>query len=269
MEFKLKNEKIEMTVSSMAAEIISLRDENNREIVWDRKKEYWHNCNPILFPIVGPLKDNQYTFNDKNYTLTQHGFLRRSQFKFEEVKKDEITLSFTSDEESKKLYPFDFKITVNYHLDDKKVILSYKIDNLSDKDLPFEIGFHPAFNCPNIYDENFKNWYVKFEKEEEFGQIISLSEIINEEKNQTFYHHQLNSNYVDVTDGTKGIRVGIDGYTTLGFWHKCPQADFICIEPQFPKNNLETNNFFQRDNKTNYLLKPNDTFNCNYYWQVL
>ncbi|MDO4377591.1 MAG: hypothetical protein Q4C64_00390 [Erysipelotrichia bacterium] len=269
MEFKLQNEKIMLTASSKAAEIISLKKIDGQEMIWDRNKEDWHNCNPILFPIVGPLANNQYEYEGNTYTLTQHGFLRRSEFKFEEIKKDEMTLSFTANDESKKLYPFDFKITVNYCLNDNKVLLNYTIYNLDNKDLPFEIGFHPAFNCPNIYDKNFSDWYVEFEKEETFGQKLPLSTIINAEKNQTFYHNELNSTYVSVTNGSQGIRIGIEGYNVLGFWHKRPEAEFICIEPQFPKNNLESNNFFQRENKINLLLKPNCSFNCSYYWQVL
>lgn len=269
MEFTLKNEKASLTVSSLAAEVISFKKNDGDEMIWDRNKEDWHNCNPILFPIFGPLKDGKYEYDGKEYSFGQHGFLRRSEFKFEEIKKDELTLSFQSDEDSLKVYPFKFKMTVNYKLIEDKVILSYKVDNLDEKQLPFEIGFHPAFNCSNVYDEDFKDWYVEFEKEEDWGKKLPLSDFVNEESSSRFFYDGHNSDYVDVRNNKKGIRVCIKGFSTLGFWHKSPNARFICIEPIFPANDLNKDNFFGRDDKTNNLLPVGQSYSCSYYWQLI
>lgn len=269
MEFTLKNEKASLTVSSLAAEVISFKKIDGAEMIWDRNKKDWHNCNPILFPIFGPLKEGKYQYNNKTYSFTQHGFLRRSEFKFEEIKKDELTLSFHSDENSLELYPFKFKITVNYQLIGDKVIINYNLDNLDEKALPFEIGFHPAFNCPNVFDEEFKQWYVEFEKEETFGKKLPLSDFVNENSSSRFFYDGHKSSYVDVRNNEHGIRVGIKDFSILGFWHKDANARFICIEPIYPINNLEKDNFFARDGKLNSLLPANQSYQCSYFWQLI
>ena len=102
MEFTISNQYLQATISSLAAEVISLK-KNGKEFIWDRNNDDWHNCNPILFPIVGPLKNNSYTYNNKQFTLTQHGFLRRSQFNFIEVKKDSLKLQFKQNDATKEL----------------------------------------------------------------------------------------------------------------------------------------------------------------------
>ena len=107
MEFTISNQYLQATVSSLAAEVVSLK-KNGKEFIWDRNNDDWHNCNPILFPIVGPLKNNSYTYNNKQFSLTQHGFLRRSQFNFIEVKKDSLILQFKQNDATKELESISF-----------------------------------------------------------------------------------------------------------------------------------------------------------------
>jgi len=274
MEFTIRNESVEATISSQAAEVISFKSlADNKELVWSRNPEHWYNCNPILFPIVGPLPDNTYTIDGKSYTLTQHGFLRRSQFNFETVKKDCCTLSFTANQQSKALYPFDFKITVNYSLEENKIVLSYTIENLDKKDLPFMIGFHPAFNCPAFTDEEYTKYYIEFEENELIkGKLTNrmyLKDVINDKERQIFFYDGfVKSEYVTLTSGGKGIRVSKNGYDVLGFWSKSEKAPFVCIEPQFPHNDLPKANTFRADTENN-LLAPNAKFSCSYSWEIV
>ncbi|MGN1398757.1 MAG: hypothetical protein ACI4WG_02000 [Erysipelotrichaceae bacterium] len=269
MEIQISNQFLCATISSLAAEVISLK-KGEEEFVWDRNKEDWHNCNPILFPIVGPLKDNSYTYKNQTYSLNQHGFLRRSQFNFIEIKKDSTKLQFKQNQASKELYPFDFTLTVSYRLDNDKLLIAYHLENNDDKELPFDIGFHPAFVCCNYYDENFAKVKIRFEKKEDnLPLTIDLKELVNLEKQETFFYQNFNSEYVELLTEKHTIRVAIKDFTTLGFWRKSEKSEFICIEPQHPVNNLNKNNFFSRDNKLNNLLAPKCSFDCQYYWQII
>ena len=269
MEFTISNQYLQATISSLAAEVISLK-KNGKEFIWDRNNDDWHNCNPILFPIVGPLKNNSYTYNNKQFTLTQHGFLRRSQFKFIEVKKDSLKLQFKQNDATKELYPFDFCLTVQYLLENDKLVLKYHLEIHDEKDLPFDIGFHPAFVCANYYQADFNKIYVNFEKKEEnIAKTIPLSQLVNLEKQETFFYQRFKSEYVELVNGDNIIRIYIKDFTTLGFWRKYPQSNFICIEPQHPYNELKKNNFFNRDNQTNNLLASKQSYDCQYYWQII
>ncbi len=274
MQFTIRNNEVTATINSLAAEVISFkRNSDDKEMVWCRNPEFWYNCNPILFPIVGPLVNNTYTYKGKDYTLTQHGFARRSEFTFEEVKKDSVRLSLSANEETLKVYPFNFKLTVSYSLEGSKLNLAYKIENLSDEDLPFNIGFHPAFSCPNFENEEYQKYYIQFENPEMINGVktdkMYLKDVINTETAQIFfYNNAVSSNYVVLTTGEGGIKISKENYTVLGFWRKMPTAPFVCIEPQYPANDLPQANTFRSDS-TNNLLPPNKSFECKYYWELL
>lgn len=274
MEFTIRNEQVEATISSKAAEVISFKSlKDNKELVWCRNPEHWYNCNPILFPIVGPVVDNKYTLDGVEYTLTQHGFLRRSEFNFEVVKKDSVTLSFTANDDSKALYPFDFKISVTYSLEGSKINLAYCVENLDKRDLPFMIGFHPAFNAVSFNDPDYEKYYIQFEQPEMINGVetdrMYLKDVINNDYRQIFFYDGVvKSNYVILTTGEGGIKISKEGYDVLGFWSKSTAAPFVCIEPQFPHNDLPKATTFRSDVENN-LLAPNKRFECSYYWEVL
>ena len=147
-EVRIQNEFVEAVVSTQAAEVISFkRKDNGIETIWSRDPEFWTNCNPILFPYTGPLKDGKYEFEGHTYEMGQHGFVRRAEFEFADIREDEVTLTLKYSEKTLAVYPFRFEIVVNYRLEGYKIINSYTIRNLDERDLPFSIGFHPAFNC--------------------------------------------------------------------------------------------------------------------------
>jgi hypothetical protein len=71
-----------------------------------------------------------------------------------------------------------------------------------------------------------------------------------------------------VTDGRHTIRVGNEGFATLGFWRKTDTTPFMCIEPWFPDSDLKKKAFF-RDDKLNDLLPPGEEFKCQYYFELV
>lgn len=276
-EITIKNEFVTATISEQAAEVISFkRLDNNIETIWCRDPKYWFNCNPILFPYTGPLIDGKYEYEGKTYELGQHGFARRAKFTFEDCDETSATLSLTYDEETLKVYPFKFKITVNYRLEGYKLILSYKVNNLDTVNLPFEIGFHPAFNCPLTPDKKYSDYRIEFECAEKLsteGKVIPDGNSFPVDKylvsGSFFYHdNQITSRWSQMTDGTHTIRVGKEGFTTIGFWKKQEDCPFICIEPWSPENDLEKACFFRPDKPVN-LLPPQEEFDCSYYIELV
>ena len=276
-EITIKNESVSATISQQAAEVISFkRLDNNIETIWCRDPAFWFNCNPLLFPYTGPLVDGKYEYNGKTYELGQHGFARRAVFTFEECDETSVSLSLTYDEETLKVYPFRFRINVNYRLDGYKLILSYKVTNLDEVNLPFEIGFHPAFNCPLTADRQYSDYRIEFEVPEklaveghEIPDGISFPVDKYLVRGSFFYHdNQIKSKWAQMTDGEHTVRVGKEGFTTIGFWKKQEDAPFICIEPWSPENDLEKCCFFRKDTPVN-LLPPNEEFECSYYFELV
>ena len=270
MEKTIQNEKVTVTISTRAAEVISFVDKDTSiERVWCRDPKYWINCNPVLFPYTGLLPEGKYTYQGKEYSLGSHGLARYADFIFEDVKEDEATLSLSSNEELLKVYPFHFKLTVNYKLDGKKLLIHYRLDNLEEEE--------PAFNCPMTEDSIFDDYYLEFAHEEDLhnpdfpdlnhGKTIMLKDVLYDK--QLFYHNgQITSPYVDLTNGRHAIRVGIEGYDTLGFWRKNNDTPFVCIEPWYPRNGLKKAPFFRGEELYNR-LPGKESFKCEYYWEIV
>lgn len=274
----LKNDYITAIISQLAAEVISLKsNQQNKETIWQRNPEYWRNCNPILFPILGSLENNQYTYKEKDYTLASRGFARDSIFEIEAASDSSATLSLTyNDHLLAEKYPFKFKLLVTYTIEKTRLTLTYKIVNLDESALPFQIGFHPAFNLPFNAEKTYEDCKLIFEKDEHImidnqdlgiTNIIDLGVVLKQVNSFFFFNSTIQSDYVTLTDGITSLTVSCKDYQTLGFWHKNIQAPLLAIEPWLPKNDLKKANIF-RSTQTNEMLPVGQCFECEYYFEL-
>ena len=90
MRYILKNAEITAVVESLGAELVSLTDRTGTEYIWSADEKYWNRHSPILFPIVGRLKENKYKFEGKEYSLPQHGFARDEEFELVSASEEEV-----------------------------------------------------------------------------------------------------------------------------------------------------------------------------------
>jgi galactose mutarotase-like enzyme len=73
----LKNQTLTIKINPKGAELISVfNQENQTEYMWSADAAFWGKSSPVLFPIVGALKDNLYRFEGQEYHLPRHGFAR-------------------------------------------------------------------------------------------------------------------------------------------------------------------------------------------------
>ena len=75
----MSNGTLSATVKADGAELCSLRDAAGAEMLW-QGAPVWPRHAPVLFPIVGRLKDDTLRHEGKSYRLTQHGFARDRRF---------------------------------------------------------------------------------------------------------------------------------------------------------------------------------------------
>ena len=75
----MSNGTLSATVKAEGAELCSLCDASGGEILW-QAAAIWPRHAPVLFPIVGRLKDDTLRHDGKAYRLTQHGFARDRRF---------------------------------------------------------------------------------------------------------------------------------------------------------------------------------------------
>jgi len=276
MQTKLKSSSLLITINSLGAEISSIKDNNNFEYIWQAESE-WKRHTPVLFPIVGKLKNNEYFFQNKNYNLSQHGFARDLNFNLIATSENTCTYELNSTFETKKNYPFDFSFQITYCLIENKLTVNYKVINLSIQKLFFSVGAHPAFNC------NFNNFYLEFEKSDflitelENGlrknlrkelalsdNKLPLSKSLFDDDALVFEASQINKVSLCSKSNNQKITLECDNWPYFGIWSKKDCDKFICLEPWFGIADREdTNSNFERKDGINS-LNPNDIFSCEY-----
>jgi len=250
--YSLKNNFISIQIKKTGAELSSI-NANGNEYLWEGNPEYWGGQAPILFPFVGRLKEDFYTYQGKEYTLPQHGFFRRSNdITLIEESKTKLTFSLKSNSDTLKVYPFEFDFQTSYELVENKIIIHHKVINLGKDKLFFSLGEHPAFRC-SLKDKNAKHdtCYLEFEKNETAA--ISLitadglisadtkpsminTNILNLPKNvfdgDALVYKEMNSKKVSLVNKEEGklVTLAYKDFPYLGIWSK-PMAPYVCIEP--------------------------------------
>ena len=135
------------TVLAHGAELCSLKTADGLELLWQAGPE-WRRHAPLLFPIVGRLKNDQLHHGGKSYPMTQHGFARDRRFAWAEQGPTSCTLVLTDDAETRTRYPFAFRLAIGYELSPRQLGVTFEVTNTGDQPLPASIGAHPAFNWP-------------------------------------------------------------------------------------------------------------------------
>src|SRR3954447_6184250 len=141
----LRSRAIEATIKADGAELCSLKNADGLELLWQAGPE-WPRHSPVLFPIVGRLKNDQLHHRGKSYPMTQHGFARDQRFEWMEQGTGSCKLLLSDHDETRARYPFAFRLEVSYSVDDADLRVAFDITNTGDEDLPASIGAHPAFN---------------------------------------------------------------------------------------------------------------------------
>lgn len=248
------NEFLKVTVKNSGAELISLKHTmKNKEYLWQGDPLYWGRRAPVLFPIVGKVNENKYKVNGEVYELPQHGFARDMHFEQVDHQDSSLTYMLKSNEETLKVYPFHFELTIKYQLEKNKLIVSYDVKNTDDKTIWFSIGGHPAFNCPVEKNEVLSDYYVEFEKNEttdryllQEGLLTGESEPFLKNQNSIPFSQELFNNDAIIFKDLKSrvasikskkskneISMDFTGFPNFAIWSKKGGAPFVCLEPWF------------------------------------
>lgn len=245
MTTTISNSNLTAQINHLGAELFSLQNQDTKEYIWEGNPSFWGKHSPILFPIVGTLKNNSYHYEGKEYQLSRHGFARDMEFILSKKSENSATFSLTSSNESRKVYPFDFELQVIYTLENNKLTIGYRIINNSNSAMPFSIGAHPAFALPKPfedyslafeYPENLTSHELendllsdKFSTIEMVENLVPLTYSLFEKDALIF--KKLQSKNITILENKKPLlRVQFDDFPNLGIWTK-NNAPFLCIEP--------------------------------------
>ncbi|MDN5126511.1 aldose 1-epimerase family protein [Aliarcobacter butzleri] len=282
MNYEIKNSFIKVQIKSFGAELNSLKKcDENFEYIWQANSKYWARHSPVLFPIVGRLKEDSYFYKNKKYSLSQHGFARDKEFEVVQNEANFIEFRLKSDEKSLEFYPFFFELNICYKLDKNSLIVSYKVKNKSDEKMYFSIGAHPAFNT-RVGDflefENIKTTKRYFLDDKG---LIYKNQDLNLENSKLYLDKDLfkedalvfnDSTIKQITlkniENKSRVKVKFDNFPYLGIWSKPNDAPFVCIEPWFGVADDENSNQKIEDKKGILSLEKEEEFFCFYTIEV-
>ena len=250
--FIIKNENLEVVIRSLGAEIISMKDQDGNEYLWQGDPAYWDGQAPNLFPYIGRMVDKKYTFEGKTYDMEIHGFAKDSEFKVNQISENEIVFSMTDSEETYKQYPFHFEFDLMYKVLGTSLQMCYLVKNLDEKEMYFGVGAHPGINVPFENGTKFEDYYLEFTETEDVQRVKFSDDCFVEGENP---YELRDGKYIDLRHdlfdedaivlrnmsknvlltsktGTKAVQVTYPRMDYVGFWH-WPKKDapYVCIEP--------------------------------------
>ncbi len=248
----LTNDILTVAITPKGAELHSIYNkQTGLEYLWDGNPEFWPKQSPTLFPIVGGLKDGRYTYKGKEYEMGRHGFTRELVFDVTDQTDTTATFSIKATEYTLKQYPFDFKFSVKYTIENNKLSVSYIVENPSEETLYFSVGAHPAFNVPLVKGDAYNDYYLAFNVTENVGihplaadglvELHTTPLLENTNKlpltKALFYKDalvfkELKSTAISIlnTTNSHGLTYSYTDFPYMGIW-AAKNADFVCIEP--------------------------------------
>ncbi len=149
---QLKNEHLTLEVSTMGAELQSIKDTDGREYLWQADPAIWGRHSPILFPIVCGLWEGKYRIDGYEYRMERHGFARDTEFTIVRQSETRVTMAMHDTTETHRLYPCHFNLGVTYRLTGHKIHIIWHVENTDNNEIHFQIGGHPAFYVPGVKD---------------------------------------------------------------------------------------------------------------------
>ena len=283
MTTTISNSILTAEIKHTGAELCSLKDNLNKEYIWNGNPEFWGKHSPVLFPIIGTLKNNAYQHNNSQYHLSRHGFAREMEFELIDKQESRAVFSLSASQETKAKYPFDFDLHLVYTLENKTLKIEYKVFNKGESKMPFSIGAHPAFDLPN----NFDNYSLAFETKDsldyyllEDGLISNTTNSVALDQNELHLNYKLfendalvfkniESKSVTILENSKPfLKVNYPNFPDLGIWTP-PNAPFICIEPWFGYSDTVNKSGSLLDKEGIQILDTKETFHSAFSIEIL
>jgi galactose mutarotase-like enzyme len=284
---KIENEYLKVEVTLNGGSLTSIfNKKTNREMLYQKDERSWMGQDVVIFPIIARLKDQECIIDNNVYKMKTHGLIRYAVLDIIDHKDNEITLGYKYNEETLKQYPFKFNFEVRYVLNDNSLIIEYRVYNLDDKDMYFNVGGHPALIVDGyetetkfVYDDVKLLFNEEYEVDQFFldetGSLIShndlvllpkefemTKDIIEEAK--TLIYDVTDINDVTLVSKDKKIVFDISKCNVLAIWTNPGFGNYICIEPWWGMPDFIDTNKVLSDKQLIQFLKPNDKYITDY-----
>lgn len=278
---------VSATVDSLGAQLMSLTHDGG-EYLWQGDERIWPRRAPVLFPIVGVLRDDRATSAQGEVRLRRHGIARLYEHAIVARTPSSVTYELDSTEETRAAYPFDFRLNMGYAVDGGRLTQTFSVTNTGDVTLPFTIGGHPAFNvpAPGCEGEPFSSYALEFDEpwtarvpridEAGLHDFSTMTELFRDQDRFRLSHEvferlltivllEVPGRHVRLVGPSgHGVEVSFDGFDYLGVWTASADAPFVAIEPWVGCATAYDESDVFEEKRGMVLLKPGMTYEASF-----
>ncbi len=252
----IQNDNLIVQINELGAQLHSIkRTDQPYEYLWQGQTETsWKRQAPVLFPFVGRLAYDKYTYKGQEYHQTQHGFARDKEFSVAKQTADTVTFKLVNDDQTMAAYPFEFELLITYRVVNDQLLVNYQVQNPSTTEtLIYGLGAHPGFNMPLTAGAKFEDGTVTITP----GKVMKRFKIADHMSDRAHAfdfdmtkplaldHELFNEDAivlelngepatVTLTDpiGNHGVEVSLIDTPFVGIWSAYPNTgNFVCVEP--------------------------------------
>lgn len=254
MVYEIKNSTVSVKADSVGAQMTSFCLNDGKELLWQGDATFWAKQSPVLFPVVGALRNNKALINGQWCEIEKHGFCRTAQFKLVNQSESEMEFELNESEETLDVYPFKFSFKVKFAVGENSFSTTYTVQNLDQADMPYCVGAHPGFNVPFEDGYGFKDYILEFAglenisspviitdtsiydytaKKLELGEVKSIALDNELFSNDVVVFEDFNKNQISIKNPKTGkaIEMKFDEFPMIGIWKPYNEAPFLCLEP--------------------------------------
>ena len=276
-QYRLSNSLLAAEFSDLGAEVKSVKDANGFEFMWQADPSIWGRTSPVLFPMVGKLKNDLLLIEGSQFQMKQHGFARDAYFEVKDQTEVSISFELQSNEQFKSVFPFDFKLVISYMLEQQTLTCNWKVYNIGNELMYFSIGAHPGFNLI----ESLDHYQIYFHDDNELNRIGLIDGLLDIDNITNFklelgtiaFHKNIFDQDALVFEGIKSTEVRLQHRNSkheiimqwskapfLGIWTAKKSDSFVCIEPWYGIADIVNGHEDISQKKGINLLKPNEVF---------
>ncbi len=253
----LENERLRVEVADAGAELVRVFDKDRQaERLWSGDASVWNRRAPLLFPFVGRVVGGKYRIGGREYAMkTQHGFARDMDFACAGATGNSVTHCLAASEQTRAIYPFDFRLAVRHRLDGRQLGVEWTVENAGGERMYFSIGGHPGFLLPpgTRKEDCFLLFpgrdALRYISASPAGFALPKRKALALDGGRTRYREDIPDTWIfedgqvrqvgiATPDGAPYVMLDCGQFPMLAVWAN-PRGPFICLEPWFGRTDDE------------------------------
>ena len=280
MQFTIKNTFLTVTIDSLGAQMVSVKNNNGEEMLWQADKSIWAYQAPVLFPWVGRLRDGRFTLEGEEYSAGNHGFIRNVEHTLVLKEENLVIFEYRATAESKKKFPYNFVFRTSFVLSGHSVHHKIDVTNTDSRDMHFGLGFHPGFKLPFDDSHTTEDYCIEFDTPQSPEEMLYSESLLlsgecrvygenitqiplkdNFFENDTIIFKNLTAKTVSIVEKDSGKRIDFDvqDFPYVALWTaKTPKTKFFCVEPWLSLPDFDCSSHRWEEKEHGLHLKPGE-----------